>query len=101
MKLTPYWVAPDDTFLMTFDHLRPDANADDFMTLRRDGRRVTALTVPPTYRLRPITTEGILEVQGRIEAVQREPRLTEARPAVSYRTHFPTGIPGFRETGGA
>jgi hypothetical protein len=72
-------MAPDDTFLMTFDSLRPDANADDFMTLRRDGRCVTAVTVPPTYRLRPITTEDILEVQGRIEAVEREPRLTEER----------------------
>jgi hypothetical protein len=72
-------MAPDDTFLMTFDNLRPDANADDFMTLRRDGRRVTAVTVPPTYRLRPITSEDILEVQGRIEAVEREPRLTEQR----------------------
>jgi hypothetical protein len=72
-------MAPNDTFLMTFDHLRPDANADDFMTIRRDGCRVTALTVPPTYRLRPITTGDILEVQGRIEAVQREPRLTEVR----------------------
>src|ERR1700739_162339 len=72
-------MAPDDTFLMTFDNLRPDANADDFMTLRRDGARVTAVTVPPTYRLRPITSEDILEVQGRIEAVEREPRLTEER----------------------
>jgi hypothetical protein len=64
---------------MTFDHLRPDANADDFMTLRRDGRRVIAVTVPPTYRLRPIITEDILEVQGRIEAVQREARFSEER----------------------
>jgi hypothetical protein len=72
-------MAQDDTFLMTFDHLRPDANADDFMTLRRDGRRVIAVTVPPTYRLRPIITEDILEVQGRIEAVQREARFSEER----------------------
>lgn len=45
------------------------------MTLRRNGRRVTAVTVPPTYRLRPITTEDILEVIKRRPIVKKLPSL--------------------------
>jgi len=69
----------EDTFLMTFDHLKPDANADDFLTLKREGQRVIAQTVPPTFRLRPTMNVDITEVEGRIEAVAREDRMTIER----------------------
>jgi hypothetical protein len=69
----------EDTFLMTFDHLVPDANADDFMAIRREGQQILAVTVPPTFRLGPCITSDILDVRGRIEAVQREERMTPER----------------------
>lgn len=69
----------ENTVLITFDNLVPDANADDFMSLRRRGQRVVAITVPPTFRPGPNLGLDILDVEGRVEAVRRESRMTQSR----------------------
>ena len=71
---------------MTFDRLRPDANADDFMTLRRDGRRVTAVTVPPTYRLRRIDEDTSL-VERAEERADRFVDYKDKRISDAERAH--------------
>jgi hypothetical protein len=72
-------LAAADVSIMTFDNVVPDPRAGRFITLKRDGHRIVALEIPPTFELGPKTSESILEVNGRIEAVQRDTRMTQAR----------------------
>ncbi len=71
----------DDTFLKTFDNLVPDANVDDFMTIRREGNRIVAVSIPPTFTVGPNVGEDVLAVEERIEAVERETRMSPERRA--------------------
>ena len=69
----------EDERVMTFDNLRPDANALWFMTLTRINRQVHAMTVPPTFEIGPNIGRSILEVHGVNEAIARQTRMTQER----------------------
>jgi hypothetical protein len=68
-----------DEFHVTFDRLKPDYNARDFLTLRMDRGQVTAVVVPPTIRLGPDIAPCLLDVAKRPEAAMRELRMSPER----------------------
>jgi hypothetical protein len=69
----------DDEVHVTFDRLRPDYNARDFLTLRITGTTISAVVVPPTVRLGPSTAKAWRRVNSRIEAVLAGGRISEER----------------------
>jgi hypothetical protein len=71
--------------IMTFDSVVPDPRASPFLTIRREAGHNVAVTIPPTFELGPMTSQTILQVQGRIEAVERDTRMSEERRAFVIR----------------
>jgi hypothetical protein len=69
----------EDEYHITFDRLKPDANARDFLTLRQEGTGVTALVVPPTVELGPAIASIWVDVKGRPEAAIKEMRMSPER----------------------
>jgi len=68
-----------DEYHVTFDRLRPDYNAGNFLTIRNKGEHLTAVVVPPTVRLGPAIAREWLPVTNRPEAALRESRMSPAR----------------------
>jgi hypothetical protein len=68
-----------DEYHVTFDRLRPDYNAGNYLALRKHGAQVSALVVPPTVRLGPAMSGSWLPVVGRPEAALRQLRMSPER----------------------
>lgn len=68
-----------DEFHVTFDRLKPDYNAQDFLTLRMDRGQVTAVVIPPTIHLGPHVAPTLVRVANRAEAAMRESRMSPER----------------------
>lgn len=69
----------DDEYHVSFDHLVPDHNARNFLTLRKAGNDTAAIVFPPTVRLGPGIATTWLEVGNRIEAALAEERISPER----------------------
>lgn len=68
-----------DEYHVTFDRLRPDYNARDYLTLKMRGTNVVAAVVPPTVRLGPAIAPSWLPVMNRPEAALRAERMSPER----------------------
>ena len=69
----------DNEFHVTFDRLKPDYNAQDFLTLKMTRTQVTAIVVPPTIRLGPHIAPSLVSVVNRPDAAMRESRMSPER----------------------
>jgi len=71
--------SPDEE-LISFDRLSPSHDLHDALTVRAKGHgRYEALAVMPTLRLGPHSTEGFPHVEGLVEAVTADERISRVR----------------------
>jgi hypothetical protein len=70
-----------DEFLMTFDRLRPEPKASDFLCARIDAEGYRAITVPPTIHLGPVLANDPAQIRGKKKATHASPHLSDERRA--------------------
>jgi hypothetical protein len=71
----------DRTLLITFDHLKPDRRAQDYMCVTKNGDDYIARAIPPVVRLGPRYASGLSIVRGKKEALDHSTPMTPERRA--------------------
>jgi hypothetical protein len=68
-----------DEFHITFDRLGPDYNAKNYLSLRKSGKDIFGIIVPPTFLLGPFLAPDFFMVKGLEEAILQECRMSPDR----------------------
>ncbi|MFB2550169.1 Shedu anti-phage system protein SduA domain-containing protein [Ensifer soli] len=66
-------------YYMTFDRLRPIKDHEQYMTVKFDGTRFRAVSMPPTIELGPSHAEYRLSITGKEDAVSLTPYVSDER----------------------
>lgn len=71
---------PDDVVAMTYDRLRPNANAGQLICMKVDGAGTfKALSVPATLKWRPDLAEDRAQIAGIEAAIEANPHISSKR----------------------
>ncbi|WP_438479771.1 Shedu anti-phage system protein SduA domain-containing protein [Oleiharenicola lentus] len=68
-----------DEVYMTYDRIRPNRDAAQYLCVTRDAAGYRALTVPPTIELGPFLEHGVKTIRDKTQAVANNPYLSTVR----------------------